>query len=186
MLGSATALRERTGPVRFGLRFIAIALVLFAIYGFPYAEHGLSEAWLQEYLNAYAKLVGRVLTVFEPDISVVGNAVHGRASIKIVRSCDAMDAKILFTAAVLACPGAWSRKALALGLGLVAIATLNVIRITTLYYISAAHHDWFEFLHVEIWPLLLVVATAFLFLACVNFIGARHADLQSESAHAGR
>jgi hypothetical protein len=69
--------------VRYAVRFLLIAGVLFSLYTFPYAEHGLSERWFESYLAGYARLVGEVLRLFEPGISVEGTTIHGRYALNI-------------------------------------------------------------------------------------------------------
>ena len=104
--------------------------------------------------------------------SVVGNGVFGKASLQIVRSCDAMEINILLAAAILAFPGAPLKKALALALGLAGVAVLNITRIVTLYYVLLGRQGAFEFLHLELWPLVMVVAAAALFVGATRFMRA--------------
>src|SRR5580700_7244009 len=85
--------------VWFALTFVGIAAALFGLYFFPYAENGVSEAWLTRYLEGYARVVGTVLGVLEPNIVVSHKEIVGRFSMTIVRSCDGMEANILFCSA---------------------------------------------------------------------------------------
>jgi exosortase/archaeosortase family protein len=169
---SATLLAtsSRRAALGFAARFAIIALVLFALYGFPYAQYGMSQAWLDVYLGSYARAVGWVLGLFEDNMSVVGTSIFGKASLQIVRSCDAMEIKILLAAAILAFPGKARKKALALALGLAGVAVLNVTRIVTLYYVLLGRQGSFEFLHLELWPLVMVIAAASLFIGVTRFL----------------
>jgi exosortase/archaeosortase family protein len=140
--------------------------VLFAIYCFPYAESGLAEAFFRAYLNGYASLIGRLLGLVEPAVQVIDNRIIGRTSLQIVKSCDAMEANILFAAALFAFPGARTRKLLALGSGLAVIAALNVLRIGSLYFVALHLPGSFELFHLELWPLVMIAATLVLSLSC--------------------
>lgn len=159
MASSALDQSEQTSAAEqrnFVLRFVAFALPMFAFYTFPYEENGVSEAWFTSYLSAYAQLAGGALSVVEPGIRVVGQDILGRYGLRIIRSCDAMEAVILFSAAVLAFPAPWRRRFIGLAVGTLAIITVNVLRICSLYYVGVYREAQFEFYHMEVWPLVLV------------------------------
>lgn len=184
MTSDAFCPEERRAVLRFVSRAVLGAAALFTLYGFPYASWGISEAWLRSFLDAYARLVGSVLALLDPTVMVQGNVIVGRVALEIVRSCDAMEAKILFASAVVAFPGSLGRKALVLALGLVALVIANVARIASLYFMLLERQSAFEFFHLELWPLLMVTAAGGFFLAGIKFmraqppldVGASHAD----------
>jgi exosortase H (IPTLxxWG-CTERM-specific) len=150
--------KSRRGPqLRFVLTFVAAAAVLFSLYSFPYAENGISETWFQGYLRAYARLAGSILSIFDGQVDVAGTVIGGRYWLRIVKTCDAMEANLLFLAAVFAFPARWSRKAVAALLGIVVLVGVNVIRICSLYFIGLYLPARFELFHAELWPLLLIV-----------------------------
>jgi exosortase H (IPTLxxWG-CTERM-specific) len=157
--GSTARLR-----IRFALGFVVIAGVLFGIYTFPYQESGISERWFTTYLSAYASVAGSALSLVEPGLQVHGQDIIGRTSLRIVKNCDAMEAEILFLAAVLAFPSAWRKRLIGAALGALTIAVVNVIRIACLYQIGVHFPTAFEFVHLELWPLLLVVSAVAVFL----------------------
>lgn len=164
--------RSRLG---FASRFVATAAVLFAMYTFPYREAGLSEAWFERYLAAYARAAGVVLAFLENmlgagvNVQVQGSVIGGRYPLEIVKNCDAIEINILFASAVLAFPASLRQRAWGLTLGLPLLVLLNLLRICTLYFIGVHAPERFEIFHVEIWPLCLVAATTLLFLAYTSW-----------------
>ena len=150
--------------LRFALGFVAIAALLFGIYTFPYQESGISERWFTRYLAAYASVAGSALSLFEPGVQVHGQDIIGRTSLRIVKNCDAMEAEILFLAAVLAFPSPWPKRLIGAGLGALAIAAVNVLRIACLYQVGVHFPKAFEFVHLELWPLLLIASAVLVFL----------------------
>jgi exosortase/archaeosortase family protein len=156
--------------LRFALAFGAISAVLLGLYAFPYRELGLSEHWFDVYLSAYAELVGKVLGCVESGVHVDGTLVAGRYSLRIVKTCDAMEANALFSAAVLALAGPWAKKLGALALGLVVLVAANVIRISSLYYAGALAPGAFRVLHEEVWPLVLVAVAGGAFLLAASWV----------------
>ena len=106
----------------------------------------------------------RRLSLFEPGVQVHGQDIIGRTSLRIVKNCDAMEAEILFLAAVLAFPSAWRKRVVGATLGVVAIAVVNVLRIASLYHVGVHFPMAFEFVHLQLWPLLLVASAVAVFL----------------------
>src|SRR5262245_29667088 len=115
--------------VRFALGFLACAALGLTAYCFPYREHGISEAWFDGFLASYARLAHAPISLLDPSAVLTGNEIHGLYAIRIVKGCDAMEAKILFVSAVLAFPASWPRRLGAAALGLLALAAVNVLRI---------------------------------------------------------
>jgi exosortase/archaeosortase family protein len=167
-MGSA----DTKARLHFAVRFALIAGLLFALYGFPYAKYGISEHWLGAYLNGYAEVVGALLRLVEDRVVVQGNTVYGATALRIVRTCDAMEANVLFASAVIAFPGPLARKALVLVVGLSSIAIINLVRIMTLYHVVLKQERAFTFVHLELWPLLMIIATLGLFVASIRFLTA--------------
>lgn len=161
----AVSKSERRAQLRFALTFIVVAGVLFSLYSFPYRPDGTAERWFHKYLAAYAHLAGAVLSVFDRAVRVNGTVIDGRFSLNIVKSCDAMEANLLFVAAIFAWPARWRRKLTAAVLGVIALVGVNVIRICTLYAIGVHFPTAFEFFHIEFWPLLIIA------VAMAEFVG---------------
>jgi exosortase/archaeosortase family protein len=149
---------------RFVLVFAVLATTLLGFYYFPYAAGGRVRSWLDAYLHDYAAASGFVLRWFEPHVTVQGPLITGRFSLRIVRTCDAMDVKILFLSAVFAWPARWAtRLTVALG-GVFVIFLVNVLRICSLYYIGVYWPGWFEFAHLELWPAIILLVAVGMFI----------------------
>ncbi len=164
---------ELRAGTRFALLFAALSAALFGVYFFPYAERGGSESFFAVYLARYASLVGYALRLVEPHVSVSGNVVAGRFSMQIIKSCDGMEANILFCAATLAFPGPWLRKLLAVVGGLLALVAFNVLRLCSLYFIGIYFPSAFEFAHFDLWPLLVISFALVEFLLVTRWINGR-------------
>ena len=153
----------------FVLRFVAFAVPMFALYTFPYDPAGPIAHLFERYLSGYAHLAGAALALIEPGIRVSGQDINGRFGLRIIQSCDAIEAVILFAAAVLAFPVAWWRRSIGLALGTLGIVTLNVARICNLYFVGVYQPTRFEFYHLEVWPLVLVAAAGLGFLVWTHW-----------------
>jgi exosortase/archaeosortase family protein len=154
---------------RFAILFTLLAGWLLGFYYFPRGEGSAVEHFTGEYLRGYTHVLRLVLLPFDPGISARGNLVTGRFSMQIVKSCDAMEANILFAAAVLAIAAPWVRKAVALVVGLAALVAVNLVRLVFLYWTGVYASAAFEFLHYDVWPLLMIVFATFDFLLCARW-----------------
>ncbi|MCC6321609.1 MAG: exosortase H [Phycisphaerales bacterium] len=154
--------RGRGQAIRFVLGFAILAGIGFALT---------ASAWfgahvLTPYLGLNARLSAAALRLLGEQASAAGWMLTSpRMSLSIQRGCDAIDAMVLYAAALSAMPGILPRrKVLGLCAGLLALATLNIVRIVALYYIGVRWPSLFDLMHVE------VLQAVFIFLALVGWI----------------
>lgn len=89
--------------------------------------------------------------------------ISAKADLEIVRGCDGAGVLFLVVSAVLVFPSGLKRKLLGLLLGIGLIYSLNLLRISALYFIIAYHPDWFQLIHSYVAPTLMVVLGCFYF-----------------------
>jgi exosortase/archaeosortase family protein len=153
--------RASVSPLRFAVTFALLAAAGLATYFFPYPAGSRARGLLDAYLSGYARVVAAVLRALGSDeVLASGQNIVGRTTLRIVRTCDAADIVVLLLSAVAAWPAASVRRRLqAAGLSVAALSSLNVARICTLYWTGAP--GW---LHIEVWPALMIAAAGGLFL----------------------
>ncbi len=88
-------------------------------------------------------------------------SVH--ADLEIVHGCDGANVLFLVVSAILVFPSKGSRKLMGLLLGIGLIYSLNLLRISALYFVIAYHSDWFQLIHTYVAPTLMVIAGCFYF-----------------------
>lgn len=152
------------------MAFAIIAGCLLTLYYFPRGSESAGERWTAEYLRLYTRLTRIPIAIFDPNVSAHGNTVSGRFTMQIVKSCDAMEANILFSAAILAFAASWWRKIVALLVGLSALLTFNLLRLVVLYWVGVFAHPAFEFMHYDLWPLLMIAFATLDFILCVRWV----------------
>lgn len=86
----------------------------------------------------------------------IRNAVTG-SGIKIVAGCSGVEAVLILVSAVLAFPAPWKYKLAGIGLGFIAIQTLNLVRVISLYYLHEWNLVWFEWFHLYLWQALIIL-----------------------------
>jgi exosortase/archaeosortase family protein len=142
---------------RFVLLFGSLSTTLLGLYYFPYPEGSAVKSWLDAFLRAYAASAGFVLHWFDPRITVVGQDIIGGYSLRIVKTCDAMDVNILLASAIFALPAPLKRRIAFAMVGIVAMYVINVIRICTLYGIGVRFPSFFEAAHLDVWPAVILL-----------------------------
>jgi exosortase/archaeosortase family protein len=169
---ATSSARATAAPAsRFVATFLVLAGVGLGAYFFPYELVGIPvEGAFGAYLSGYARVTGIALHLVDPTVSVIHSTITGRFAMQIVRSCDAMEANILFASAVLAFPAPWTRKAIALPVGLFALVAANVARLSCLYFVGVYAPAHFDVAHYEIWPFAMVALATADFLACARWM----------------
>jgi exosortase/archaeosortase family protein len=149
------------------LVFGATAAVSLGIYYFPYPSGSAIGNLLDGYLRAYAAVAGALLRTVEPSLVVSGQDIIGRYSIRIVKTCDGMDVYILFASAILAWPSALRQRFMGVAVGLALLVVANTARICSLYYVGVYAPSSFKFVHIELWPVLILLLAVTLFLTFI-------------------
>jgi exosortase/archaeosortase family protein len=161
---------ERAAQARFVITFAVIAVLGSLAYYYPYPADSTAGAWMASYLQAYVRCAGVVLARLDPSVVVSGLEVHGRFPFRVTRDCDGMQINILFAAAVLGFPASWARRLAGLAGGLVVLASLNLVRLCSLYFVGVYWPGAFDFAHRELWPVLLVLAAFGTFATCAGWL----------------
>lgn len=81
------------------------------------------------------------------------------APVAVTSECSGTDVLALCLAAILACPVPWRARLAGAAGGIALVLALNTVRIATLGR-AAASPALFQALHLQVWPAILVVATA--------------------------
>jgi exosortase/archaeosortase family protein len=79
-------------------------------------------------------------------------------TVSVDATCSGLDVLALCLAATLSYPVAWRRRLGGALIGIVLLLSLNLLRIAMLA--GASQTPWFQTLHVNVWPTLLVAAAA--------------------------
>ena len=90
---------------------------------------------------------------------------------EISRGCTGVIPALLLAVAVLAWPGAGSRKLIALALGIPLLLGLNLIRLVHLFYLGVRRPEFFSFAHEVVWEATIVLAVFALWLGLTRWTG---------------
>lgn len=152
--------------LRFGLK-LGGAMALF--YGL--ASTPLYDRMLYGYLRANAWLSNLVLTCLGQDSHVLDLTIRSeKFAITVRRGCDAIEPSWFFCAAVLAFPSSGQAKLRGLLAGVLLLQAMNLLRIASLFLIGLKYPPLFQTAHLEIWPVLFLLAATALWLGWIRSV----------------
>lgn len=141
---------------RFAFFFTTILLALFAAELTPPGQAWIVEPWT----SIVARAATAAATLFDPSVMASGAALVSMKTgfaVTIVAGCNGLEAMIVLAAAVLAYPAPWKSRLVGLAAGSVAIALLNLVRIVSLFYIGQWNLTAFEWAHLYVWQVLIML-----------------------------
>lgn len=141
------------------------------VVGFAFAYHVISnQDWFismaQPIFTGYAQISSWLLNIFGEETIANGAGITSAFfSLTIKEGCDAITPMILYSMAILAFPISLRLKWPGILVGLVSLFILNLIRIISLYFIGKHFsYDIFDIMHVDIWQILFLIITVFIWL----------------------
>jgi exosortase H (IPTLxxWG-CTERM-specific) len=154
---------------RFVVLFVVILCSLFGFYLLP---------WGQDYMatpvtTAVAKVCVTIMQLFDSKIVSEGIVIRDNISghaISVVAGCNGMEAVIILFAALFAFPATFTQKCAGFVVGFFAIHALNVVRISSLFYMNKYSHTMFEWFHLYVWQMLIILDALVVWLLWLRWI----------------
>lgn len=155
--------------LRFLAIFVASLLVLFTLDVLTVVEVHVIDPF-----NAVlATLSAKLIALFGGDAISQGKIIISAGTglaVSIERVCNGIEAVIILVSAMLAFPARWLHKLVGIVLGALAIQSLNLVRIISLYYLHQWNSVWFEWFHSYIWQALIVLDALIMFLLWLRYL----------------
>jgi len=154
-------------------RFIGIfLLVLLVLFGLEMMEP-VHVMVVEPFTGYIAKLSAWLITPFDDSVIAYGrvlrDGVNGFA-VSIESGCNGVEATIVLIAAVVAFPATWRQRVMAILLGFVAIQVANLARIISLFYLGQWNLDMFNWIHLYLWPILIMLDVLIVFILYLRYI----------------
>jgi len=149
--------------------FILILLGLFALEWLPIVRNGL----ITPFTEHIASISAAIIQLFDTDVvsqGIVIQSLSTGAAVKILAGCNGVEAMICLTAAILAYPASGSQRLWGLLFGYLAIQSLNILRIISLFYLLQWNKQWFEWAHLYIWQGLIFLDVLIVFIVWIRWV----------------
>ncbi len=157
--------------VRFFVLFIVLLAVLFGLELTPWAQTFVVVPWT----NALAGIATWIVTLFDADVVASGKVIRSASNgfaVSIEAGCNGVEATLVLLAAILAYPAPWRYKVLGFIIGVVAVQALNVVRVISLFYLGQWSFQVFEWAHLYVWQVLIMLDVMIVWLVWVRRVPA--------------
>ena len=164
---------------RFVITFAVILVALFSLEMLnPVQEH-----LVVPFTGLLAKISAALIAPFDDSVIACGKVLQFEDTgfaVSIEAGCNGVEATIVLVAAVVAYPASWKARMVAIALGFLAIQALNIVRIISLFYLGNWDIDIFSWVHLYLWPSLIMLDVLVVFILYLRYLG----NSVGEGAHA--
>ena len=162
---------------RFLFVFVACLMVLFTVE----LLNPVQATVIQPFTAGLAWISAAVVLPFDETVissgRILRDSVTGFA-VSIESGCNGVEASIVLIAGVIAFPATWKERLTAILLGFAAIQALNILRIVSLFYLGQWNYDIFEWTHLYLWPVLIMMDVLLVFAIYLRWLSRSTNDVQ--------
>jgi exosortase H (IPTLxxWG-CTERM-specific) len=153
--------------LRFFIVFLLLQAALFGAELTPWAQQYFVLPWT----NALAQISTAAVTLFDSNVVAVGKVMRSTDNgfaVSIEAGCNGVEATIVLLAAMLAFPAPWKNRFIGLAAGIIAVQGLNIVRVISLFYLGQWNIKVFEFAHLYVWQVLIMLDVLVVWLIWVR------------------
>ena len=165
---------------RFLLIFCTVLGSLFAIEMLKPVQ----EAVIQPFTGFLAALSTALILPFDDTVIAQGRILRDAATgfaVSIEAGCNGVEAAIVLIAGILAFPASFRYKLIAILAGFFFVQALNVVRIISLFYLGQWNYTVFEWFHLYLWPVLIMLDVLIVFAIYLQWLGKHHTQPEPDS-----
>jgi exosortase H (IPTLxxWG-CTERM-specific) len=156
-------------------RFIGIfLLVLLVLFGLEMLEP-VHVRIVEPFTGFIATISAWIITPFDDSVIAYGRVLRdgvGGFAVSIESGCNGVEATIVLIAAVIAFPATWRQRMVVTVLGFLAIQVANLLRIISLFYLGQWNIEVFNWIHLYLWPVLIMLDVLIVFIVYLRYISA--------------
>jgi len=157
---------------RFIILFGVVLVTLFTIE----MLNPVQEQVIVPFTTFLAHLSASLIAPFDASVIAFGKVLKFQDSgfaVSIEAGCNGVEATIVLIAAVVAFPATWRQRLAAIGLGFLAIQAMNIARIISLFYLGNWDRDIFMWVHLYLWPTLIMLDVLIVFVLYLRYLSRR-------------
>ncbi len=151
----------------YGCRFVGVLIVFYLLSLTPVYQATLSGAVITIAHIAHVLMQG-----LGENSALAGATIRSGtdAIITVEPGCTGFNYSWFLAAAVAAFPASILHKALGILIGVAVLIALNVLRVSSLFWVGVHNPELFAFVHEQLWAVLLNTATVSLMVAWIVLI----------------
>lgn len=154
-----------SAPLRIRIVFVAkFVLALIAFYAVV-ALNPVNDHVIVPFSAAIARGSALLLRGVEGGVEAAGTVMRSPLfALDVHNGCNGVEAAILLAAAIFAFPATWRSRLVGLTAAFAAIQLLNLVRLSSLFWLGEHHRRVFDFVHVAVWQSLVILAAISIFV----------------------
>ena len=163
---------------RFLLTFGGVLIGLFTLEMLTPVQ----ETIIQPFTGLLAMLSTAIILPFDDSVIAQGRVLRDAATgfaVSIEAGCNGVEAAIVLIAGIMAFPARTTHKLVAISAGFIFVQALNIVRIISLFYLGQWNYSVFEWFHLYLWPVLIMLDVLVVFALYLSWLG-RHAQAIEE------
>ena len=156
--------------IRFLVTFLTLVILLF----FVELQHGVQREIVEPFTSSLAKISVTIISLFAVQVTSYGRVIQSTANlfaISIEAGCNGIEAAIVLLSAIFAFPAKIAQKVIAAIAGFLTIQLLNLARIISLFYLGQWDLDLFNWIHLYLWPILIMLDVLLVFVIYLRLLG---------------
>ena len=141
------------------------------------------EAVIQPFTGLLAALSTALILPFDDTVIAQGRILRDAATgfaVSIEAGCNGVEAAIVLIAGILAFPASLRHKVVAILAGFFFVQALNVVRIISLFYLGQWNYTVFEWFHLYLWPVLIMLDVLIVFAIYLQWLGKHYAKPEAQ------
>ncbi len=142
--------------LRFSILFVVMLLGLFTLE----VLQPVQDAVILPFTAGIAHVSVFLIELFDEGVVSAGKVIRDLDTgfaISIEPGCNGVEALIILFAAIFAFPASLKHKLIGFAIGFVAIQSLNLVRIISLFYLGQWNMTWFNWFHLYLWQALIIL-----------------------------
>jgi exosortase H (IPTLxxWG-CTERM-specific) len=162
---------------RFLLVFCGVLGSLFAIEMLSPVQ----QAVIQPFTVLLANVSTGVIVPFDNTVIAQGRILRDATTgfaVSIEAGCNGVEATIVLVAGIVAFPASLRHKMIAILVGFLFVQALNIVRIISLFYLGQWNYTVFEWFHLYLWPVLIMLDVLVVFAIYLQWLGKQHPETQ--------
>ena len=166
---------------RFLFLFCGVLVVLFAIEMLKPVQ----EAIIQPFTGLLATVSTTVVMPFDDTVIAQGRVLRDATTgfaVSIEAGCNGVEAAIVLIAGIVAFPASLKNKVIAILVGFLFVQALNIVRIISLFYLGQWNYAVFEWFHLYLWPVLIMLDVLIVFAIYLQWLGKQRAEVEGQPA----
>ena len=163
---------------RFLLLFCGVLGGLFAIEMLKPVQ----AAVIQPFTGILATISTALILPFDDTVIAQGRILRDATTgfaVSIEAGCNGVEAAIVLIAGIVAFPATIQNKVIAIVAGFFFVQALNIVRIISLFYLGQWNYTVFEWFHLYLWPVLIMLDVLIVFAIYLQWLGRPHPEAEA-------